>query len=74
MVRAIKKGYLFAEVPYGLGLRKEGISSAISCPSLLGVMKEYLGLVKYHYFEKERKVELPFSEDSLTAVRRRNKE
>jgi len=69
LIRAVKKGYLFAEVPYRLGLRKEGVSKAISFPSLKNVTKGYLRLVRDHYFQNQRKVR-SFAQDSLTAKRR----
>jgi len=70
LVRTVKRGYLFAEVPYRLGLRKEGISKAVSFPSLIQVAKGYLMLVRDYHFSNKRKFIGRFSEDSLTAVRR----
>lgn len=73
LVRTVKKGYLFAEVPYRLGLRKEGISKAISFSSLRRVMGGYLRLVKDYYFLKKDKGKMnSFTSDSLTAARRNN--
>lgn len=46
LIRAVKKGYLFAEVPYRLGLRGSGDSKAMSFPSLVQVAKGYLRLLK----------------------------
>ena len=37
LIRLVKEGYLFAEVPYRLGLRKSGVSKAVTFPSLLEV-------------------------------------
>jgi len=73
LIRIVKKGYLFAEVPYRLGLRKEGISKAVTFPSFLQVMKGYLRLVRDHYFQNSMKQEKTFSIDSLTAIRRNDK-
>lgn len=70
LIRAVKKGYLFAEVPYRLGLRKEGVSKAVSFPSLLKVIDGYLALVKDYYFKNRLNSSASFSEDSLTAIRR----
>ncbi|MGP0565529.1 MULTISPECIES: glycosyltransferase family 2 protein [unclassified Nitrospina] len=56
LIRAVKKGYLFAEVPYRLGLRLEGKSKAVSYPSLLRVARGYLRLVRDFYFSKKSKV------------------
>lgn len=57
LIRSVKKGYLFAEVPYRLGLRIEGKSKAVSYPSLVQVMRGYLRLVRDFYFTKQGKVE-----------------
>ena len=70
LIRSVKKGYLFAEVPYKLGVRKSGSSNAISFPSLFWVIKGYLRLVKDYYFKKDKPRTKRFSHDSLTATRR----
>lgn len=70
LIRTVKKGYLFAEVPYRLGMRKEGISKAVSFPSLIKVIKGYLRLVKDFYFTKKRKEANNFAVGSQTALRR----
>lgn len=68
LIRLVRAGYLFAEVPYRLGLRKSGVSKAVSFPSLLQVMKGYVRLVRDQYFTKH---EAPvYSEDSQTLKRR----
>lgn len=72
LIRTVKKGYLFAEVPYRLGIREHGVSRALSFPSLLKVMKGYLKLVKDYYFRKDRDAEIQYSEYSMTASRRKN--
>lgn len=72
LIRAVKKGYLFAEVPYRLGMRKSGVSKAVSFPSLWRVVKGYLRLVRDFYFAKDRNLRSSFSSDSQTAVRRGN--
>jgi len=68
LIRIVKKGYLFAEVPYRLGVRKEGISRAVSFPSLLKVMKGYMRLLNDFY--RTKKTAKTYSEDSITAIRR----
>lgn len=74
LIRTVKKGYLFAEIPYRLGMRKEGISKAISYPSLLNVIRGYIKLVCNHYFNnKDKEVNVRFTPDSQTAVRRGDK-
>ncbi len=70
LVRTVKKGYLFAEVPYRLGLRKDGVSKAVSFPSLFKVVKGYLRLVRDFYFTKSLKANEVFSADSSTAARK----
>lgn len=72
LVRIVKKGYLFAEVPYRLGIRKEGISKAVSFPSLIQVIRGYLLLVKDFYFTGSIKVNKTFNADSQTSVRKHN--
>lgn len=72
LIRTVKKGYLFAEVPYRLGERKSGVSKAISFPSLWKVVCGYFRLVKDFYFRKGDKQSRIYSSDSLTAVRRKN--
>ena len=72
LIRSVKKGYLFAEVPYKLGVRSRGVSKAVSFPSLLQVIRGYLRLVRDFYFKKQDKFEnLLFSNDSQTASRRK---
>ncbi len=71
LIRNVKKGYLFAEVPYRLGLRSDGIWKAVSFPSLMQVIKGYLWLIRDHYFNANKQNEAVFSTDSLTAIRRK---
>src|SRR3990167_6167438 len=56
LIRAVKRGYLFAEVPYRLGLRKEGISKALTFPSLVKVIGGYLQLVRDYYFSNSKNI------------------
>jgi len=70
LIKAVKKGYLFAEVPYRLNARKEGISKAISYPSLKQVIKGYFQLVSDLYMRKKNvKIVGEFTEGSSTARR-----
>ncbi len=69
LVRSVKRGYLFAEVPYRLGLRSHGRSKAVSFPSLLQVMRGYLHLVKDVYFRADASLPRHFAADSQTARR-----
>lgn len=68
LVRLVKRGYLFAEVPYRLGIRKEGLSKAVTFPSFLKVIRGYLRLVRDFYFTKNAK-EDAFVNDSQAAKR-----
>lgn len=70
LIRLVKSGYLFAEVPYRLNLRKEGLSKAVSFPSFVQVVKGYLKLVKEIYFDRSTKMLEIFSKGSQTAARR----
>ncbi len=71
LIRAVKNGYLFAEVPYKVGSRKNGSSKAISFPSLFKVIEGYLKLVKDFYFSKDKKRQQEYSSDSQTAARKK---
>lgn len=72
LIRTVKNGYLFAEVPYRLGLRKDGISKAVSFPSLLKVARGYFRLVRDYHLRKNTG-KATFTGDSLTAARRDGK-
>ena len=50
LIKAIKRGYLFAEVPNLLRRRSSGVSKAVSFKSLYAVVKGYLQLVMDVYF------------------------
>ena len=49
LVRLVKEGYLFAEVPYKVRTREGGRSKAITFPSFMRVIKGYFHLVKDIY-------------------------
>jgi len=70
LVRLVKRGYLFAEVPYRLKIREHGQSRAISLKSLWCVMRGYLRLVKDVYLGRRRARPEPYADDSQTAKRR----
>lgn len=69
LVRTVKRGYLFAEVPYRLGARSHGVSKAVTFPSLVQVIKGYLRLVHDIYSTEGKKIRHTFVENSLTAER-----
>lgn len=52
VIRAARRGYLFAEVPYRLDAREGGESKAVSLRSLKQVIKDFLCLVAEIYFSK----------------------
>ncbi|MDP3182529.1 MAG: glycosyltransferase family 2 protein [Desulfobaccales bacterium] len=69
LVRTVKHGYLFAEVPYRLGMRAQGVSRAITFPSLFQVIRGYLRLVRDIKFQPKSSVPKTFVEGSQTANR-----
>lgn len=69
LVRTVKHGYLFAEVPYRLGMRSQGVSRAITFPSLFQVIRGYLRLVRDIKFQPKSNVPKTFVEGSQTANR-----
>lgn len=72
LIRSVKNGYLFAEVPYKLCTRNSGRSKAISYPALKNVISGYIRLVRGIHFSKNKiniKTKETFSKDSLTAKR-----
>jgi dolichol-phosphate mannosyltransferase len=72
LIKMAKRGYLFAEVPYRLGMRPDGISKAVSFPSFLQVARGYLRLINDIYFNKITKVTKGrFSKDSKSAERKK---
>ncbi len=70
VVRAARKGYLFAEVPYRLDAREGGASKAVSWKSLKRVARDYLSLANEVYF---RKGTAGLSRDTVSAVRRKKR-
>ena len=69
LIRLVKKGYLFAEVPYRLGLRQTGVSKAVSFPSFLQVARGYLRLLREIYAIRGRKTRRTFRRNSATRRR-----
>lgn len=70
LIRLVRMGYLFAEVPYSLGARKGGKSKAVSLSSFLKVAGGYLRAVKDLYFKKEERLKkYKFSADSMSLKR-----
>lgn len=50
LIKAIKKGCLFAEVPYSISKRESGVSKAVSIKSFVNIAIGYIRLVKDIYF------------------------
>jgi glycosyltransferase involved in cell wall biosynthesis len=70
IVRLVRAGYLFTEVPYCLRGRKGGRSKAISISSLYKIAKGYFNLVKDIYFKKAPdNKKYKFISDSITFKR-----
>jgi len=70
LIKAVKKGYLFAEVPYRLQKRKFGKSKAIPLSSFIYVAGGYLQLIREIYFSRNDEYNIPLHKDSISAERR----
>lgn len=70
LIRTVKKGYLFAEVPYRLDRRDSGASKAVSFPGFLKIATGYLRLVRDIYFLPQNGgSKNAFSDGSVSAER-----
>ena len=73
LIRLIKSGFLFAEVPYRIKVRGGGKSSAVNFPSFFRVVKGYFSLIgsiySFSLFSKKSKNNF-FPAQTLTASRR----
>lgn len=67
LIKCIKNGYLYAEVPYALKQRAVGASKATSLKSLKNVIKAYLSTLLDVYFSDNKAAYI--SPDSVTARR-----
>lgn len=70
LIRLVKSGYLFAQVPYRLGVRQGGVSRATSFPSLVQVVRGYFQLLKDFYWRGDLKSLAAFAPNSATQARR----
>jgi len=68
LIRLIRRGYLFAEVPQRLDIRESGESKALSFPSLVEVIKGYLRLTKELSLSRKIK-QSPLSKDTVSSHR-----
>jgi glycosyltransferase involved in cell wall biosynthesis len=73
LVRSVKAGFLFAEVPYRLAQRREGVSKAVTFPSLFKVCQGYLRLCRDIYFNQQTGFSGEPEEDSQTRKRKNDK-
>jgi glycosyltransferase involved in cell wall biosynthesis len=71
LIRLIKEGYLFAEVPFKLMERQKGESKAVSFPSFINVVKGYLHLVRDYYLKKNISQGNALDGKSKTSYRKR---
>jgi glycosyltransferase involved in cell wall biosynthesis len=67
LIKSIRKGYLYAEVPYALGGRATGDSKATTLASLLRVMRNYFAMMLDVYMKSDGGEGV--SPDSVTALR-----
>lgn len=69
LIKALKKGYLYAEVPYAIKQRVGGKSKALTLKSLLRVISGYFStMVAVYILNRDDKFIAP---DSVTALRHR---
>lgn len=73
LVRIIKQGYLFAEVPSRLSKRDSGSSKAIKFSSFLCLIKEYILLLRDYYFKRKQLFKKQFVTNSVTFLRHNEK-
>jgi dolichol-phosphate mannosyltransferase len=69
LVKMIRRGYLFAEVPYSLGKRNTGVSKAVSFRSFINVVKSYFLLLLAIYGRGGEKLSSPMAQDCATWIR-----
>ena len=68
LIKTIRQGYLYAEVPYALNKRNFGKSKAVSLKSFITVIISYFRMVFYVYFLVNKNKDI--HRDSLTYKRR----
>jgi dolichol-phosphate mannosyltransferase len=69
LIRAVKSGYIFAEVPLRLEQRNSGDSKAVSFPSLIQVIRGYIRLFRDIYYHPNGKIAAKYAENSKTKER-----
>lgn len=70
LIKAIRKGYLYAEVPYALRNRAEGDSKALTLKSFRRLSRDYLKMLAAVYFDKEIRLGAGINKNTITATRR----
>jgi glycosyltransferase involved in cell wall biosynthesis len=70
LIRAVKSGVLFAEVPYKLSVRRSGVAKAVSFPSFFQVIRGYIRLIRDLYSARRVYQSTDLPSDSLTALRK----
>ncbi len=74
LVKSIKAGYLYAEIPFFIKQRPSGEASAISLKNLINVTISYFNLFFNYYFNySNRETKIKIVEDSVTYKRWKNK-
>ena len=71
LIKAIRSGYLYAEVPYALGTRSSGKSKALTLRSFFKLSKDYLATMYSVYYRYKRKTP-DYPQDCVTIQRREN--
>lgn len=75
LVKSIKAGYLYAEIPFFIKQRPSGEASAISFKNLINVTVSYFNLFFNYYFNYASKnLKTKFVENSVTFKRWRDKD
>jgi len=74
LIKAVRRGYLFAEVPYRLDPRSSGSSKATSFRSFLNVCKGYIELIREVYFTDDlAETRAPLNARSMSFERRKGR-
>lgn len=69
LIKAIRMGYLYAEVPYALGTRSSGKSKALTLTSFFKLSRDYLRTV-YSVYYRNRKRKPQYPSESITGQRK----
>lgn len=72
LIKSIKRGYMYAEVPYILAQRGDGKSKAVSIKSFLKVSRDYLSTMKAVYITGKARSGAPLPPESVTLERQKS--